>query len=474
MHALLAASAIAAALIVVPIEARVEPLTSAVETESANASSPGPAQSAQTSQNSGLEAQPQPGSASADSENDPNAVAAPVPAVARATSADTICATLDRSAGQNGLPLDFFTRLIWQESRFNPFSVSHAGAQGIAQFMPGTARLVGLINPFDPIQALPKSAALLRELRAQFGNLGLAAAAYNAGPKRIEDWLANRKPLPQETKAYVRIITGRSAQEWTSPEAGTFDAAPAAPAPCAQLAKPVPHRSQPVIAVHQPERPARVIVVAQKSDRTAHQADRIAHQPDRTAQRSDRTAHQPDRTAQQSDRTAHQPDRATHQPDRALANIPANGSGKGVTHGKTRVAAHAETKATTHAEAKVASRETIRCCRLAAKDEKGVHSDSNVASWESVRCCRAPANGVKLAHLEPERTTSKSVIPPVKSTIPAPKSIIAAPKSEARTHPRGSASAHGAPAEASHPLKREQAAPAHRRPAPNSRAARLA
>src|SRR5437773_2776804 len=85
------------------------------------------------------------------------------------------------------------SRLPWQESRFNPSSVSHAGAQGIAQFMPGTARLVGLANPFDPIQALPKSAALLRDLRAQFGNLGLAAAAYNAGPKRIEDWLVKRK-----------------------------------------------------------------------------------------------------------------------------------------------------------------------------------------------------------------------------------------------------------------------------------------
>src|SRR6202011_1896192 len=99
------------------------------------------------------------------------------------------------------------------------------------QFMPGTAHRVGLVDPFDPIEALPKSAALLRDLRTQFGNLGLAAAAYNAGPKRVVDWLAKRKLLPSETEAYVRIITGRSAQEWTSADAGTWNLAGAAPGP---------------------------------------------------------------------------------------------------------------------------------------------------------------------------------------------------------------------------------------------------
>ena len=181
---------------------------------------------------------------------------------------------LDRSASQNKLPLDFFTRLIWQESRFNPLSVSRAGAQGIAQFMPGTAHRVGLVDPFDPIEALPKSAELLHDLRTQFGNLGLAAAAYNAGPRRVEDWLAKRKLLPPETEAYVRIITGRSAQEWTSAEAGTWDVALPAPAPCAQLAKPVPRRSQPAIAFRQPDRPAHPIVAAHQPDRpvtAAHQ-----------------------------------------------------------------------------------------------------------------------------------------------------------------------------------------------------------
>jgi hypothetical protein len=48
----------------------------------------------------------------------------------------------------------------------------------------------GLLDPFDPVQASPKAAQLLRELKEQFGNLGLAAAAYNAGPARVRDWLA--------------------------------------------------------------------------------------------------------------------------------------------------------------------------------------------------------------------------------------------------------------------------------------------
>ena len=63
-------------------------------------------------------------------------------------------------------------------------------AQGIAQFMPGTADERGLLDPFNPVQALPKSAEFLAELRSEFGNLGLAAAAYNAGPRRVRDWLA--------------------------------------------------------------------------------------------------------------------------------------------------------------------------------------------------------------------------------------------------------------------------------------------
>ena len=76
---------------------------------------------------------------------------------------DVTCQTLGSAALVNDLPLEFFTRLIWQESRFNARAVSRAGAQGIAQFMPGTAAWVGLANPFDAAEAITKSATLLRD-----------------------------------------------------------------------------------------------------------------------------------------------------------------------------------------------------------------------------------------------------------------------------------------------------------------------
>src|SRR6266481_9564364 len=117
---------------------------------------------------------------------------------------DEICRTLAQAAADNELPEEFFTRLIWQESRFDSGAVSPAGAQGIAQFMPQTAATRGLANAFEPLQALRESASYLRELRTTFrGNLGLAAAAYNAGPGSVEAWLARRRALPAETQAYV-------------------------------------------------------------------------------------------------------------------------------------------------------------------------------------------------------------------------------------------------------------------------------
>jgi hypothetical protein len=124
------------------------------------------------------------------------------------------CSNLVDIASAYDLPIDFFTRLIQQESNFDPKSVSRAGALGIAQFMPGTARWRGLSDPFEPVEALKEAARWLRELRGQFGNLGLAAAAYNAGPGRVRNWLAGRGPLPRETRAYVQIVTGRSAEQW--------------------------------------------------------------------------------------------------------------------------------------------------------------------------------------------------------------------------------------------------------------------
>jgi hypothetical protein len=120
----------------------------------------------------------------------------------------------EQAAVAHTLPVGYFLRLIRQESGFNPNSISPAGAQGIAQFMPATASDRGLQDPFDPAQALPKSAELLNELRDKFGNFGLAAAAYNAGADRVNKWLAGKSPLPQETIDYVRVITGHDAADW--------------------------------------------------------------------------------------------------------------------------------------------------------------------------------------------------------------------------------------------------------------------
>ena len=143
----------------------------------------------------------------------------PPPAISTAAQApapptEQFCRALKEAAEESGIPVPFFARLLWQESRFRSNEVSQAGAQGVAQFMPQTAAEVGLDDPFDAMKALPASAKFLRRLRDDFGNLGLAAAAYNAGPGRIQKWLARESELPRETRDYVRIITGTKAEDW--------------------------------------------------------------------------------------------------------------------------------------------------------------------------------------------------------------------------------------------------------------------
>jgi hypothetical protein len=137
-------------------------------------------------------------------------------------SSDVICEAVKAAAEEHDIPIGFLVRLLWQESRFRSEEVSSAGAQGIAQFMPQTAVEMGLKNPFDPLQAIPASARFLRKLHDQFGNLGLAAAAYNAGGGRIEKWLSRRSSLPKETRAYVKIITGHKAEAWIEEESTIF------------------------------------------------------------------------------------------------------------------------------------------------------------------------------------------------------------------------------------------------------------
>jgi hypothetical protein len=129
----------------------------------------------------------------------PNTPAPPSQAAAPAShppTPDDICRTVEQDAAENELPVAFFARVIWHENHFN----ARKGAQGIAQF----------------IEALKNSARYLRDLKARFGNIGLAAAAYNAGPERVAAWLSNHQPLPGRTRKYVATITGRTADEWAS------------------------------------------------------------------------------------------------------------------------------------------------------------------------------------------------------------------------------------------------------------------
>jgi hypothetical protein len=144
------------------------------------------------------------------------------PETARDTDTrEAMCLMIESAAKAQDLPLEFFARVIWQESRFQsdavgPMTRRGERAQGIAQFMPGTASERRLLDPFDPVQALPKSAEFLSELRGQFGNLGLAAAAYNAGPRRVQEWLAGTGTMPSETRNYVFAITGTSIDGWAT------------------------------------------------------------------------------------------------------------------------------------------------------------------------------------------------------------------------------------------------------------------
>ncbi|TRW95986.1 lytic transglycosylase domain-containing protein [Paracoccus sp. M683] len=125
-----------------------------------------------------------------------------------------VCKLIERNAGQNRLDPNFLARLLWKESRFEPSAVSPAGALGIAQFIPSTAELYDLDDPFNPAQAIAKSAWYLRYLTDMFGNIGLAAVAYNGGENRAARFINDQTSLPYETQDYVEAITGHNAWRW--------------------------------------------------------------------------------------------------------------------------------------------------------------------------------------------------------------------------------------------------------------------
>jgi soluble lytic murein transglycosylase-like protein len=118
-----------------------------------------------------------------------------------------------QAAVNAGISPNLFERQIQQESGFNPWAVSPAGAEGIAQFMPATASSMG-VNPWDPTSSLYGAARLMAQLSNQFGgNYSMALAAYNAGPGAVQyavnvggnNWYAY---LPSESQNYISVIMG--------------------------------------------------------------------------------------------------------------------------------------------------------------------------------------------------------------------------------------------------------------------------
>ncbi|WP_294926076.1 lytic transglycosylase domain-containing protein [uncultured Paracoccus sp.] len=125
-----------------------------------------------------------------------------------------VCRMIESASASHGIDPHFLARLLWKESLFEPGAISPAGALGIAQFMPGTAQIVGLDDPFNPAKSIEASARYLRQLTDGFGNIGMAAVAYNGGENRAARFRENGGRLPWETLDYVQAITGHTAEDW--------------------------------------------------------------------------------------------------------------------------------------------------------------------------------------------------------------------------------------------------------------------
>lgn len=134
----------------------------------------------------------------------PNGV--PMPRLDRIRDLDTWDATFLQAAADNGVPAELLKAMAVVESRMNPLAVSPAGAQGLMQLMPATARHLGVADPFDPVQSIRGGAAFVADQLARFHRTELAVAAYNAGPGAVSR--AGGIPPIRETQTYVDRVLG--------------------------------------------------------------------------------------------------------------------------------------------------------------------------------------------------------------------------------------------------------------------------
>jgi soluble lytic murein transglycosylase-like protein len=123
--------------------------------------------------------------------------------VGGASKASEYAALFEAAAERHGVPARLLEAVARAESGFNPRAVSRAGAQGLMQIMPATARGLG-VDPLDPAQAIDGAARLLAGHTQRFGSVELALAAYNAGPGAV----TRHGGIPPfaETQAYVRRV----------------------------------------------------------------------------------------------------------------------------------------------------------------------------------------------------------------------------------------------------------------------------